>query len=130
MARWLSVLHPQADEGGGVLRIGAATEVDPAARKLRARLRRGKATIAGDFGLIKAIYSRLIAIMPAAERPALSSLKVALKEGRPELEGLPAARATRRIGVPRNAPDHLLEDLLLVGDFAEAATLLEARFGV
>lgn len=130
MARLFSALRPHADAATGLIQIGAATEVDPAARKLHAHLRLGEATIAGDFGLIKAIYSRLIGIMPAAQRPWLGRLRVALKQGRPDLDGLPAARATRRIGVPRTAASHPLEDLLLVGDFADAAALLEARFGV
>jgi|GEM_PF-6242078 len=131
MARWFSALRSLADDGsGGVLRIDPTTEVDSAARRLRLHLRQGQATVAGDFGLIKAIYSRLVGIMAAAERNALERLNVALKAGRPDLEGLPAARATRRIGVPRDATSHPLEDLLLVGDFADAAALLQARFEV
>ena len=103
-------------------------ELEKIARRIRRALRSGVVSIAGDFSRTKTIYSQLVGMLTWPESACLARLIVPLANGRPDLVGLPANRAERRIARSFAGPGFPLEHLLLVSDFPDQGGLLASLF--
>jgi 5,10-methylenetetrahydrofolate reductase len=108
--------------------VSEEIELEKLARKIRRALRSGAVSLAGEFSRIKTIYSQLAGILAWPESARLARLCVPLIKGRPDLVGLPANRAERRIAKGFSRPSFPLEHLLLAGDFPDQQGLLATLF--